>query len=490
MKIRTSHLVLYALLAQIGLILLLGAAGLALLTDYRGGMQRAYDSLRLRTELADVMRDVVRERSTRLHRIVLLDATPERDREIDRYSALETRFQQAQIRLGGLLSDQEDLRSFADMVKLSEHGWRMQRSVIELVLDGETQAARDALMNTVLPVQDEVLERVGVFNALQRLQGERLANRFRDQYVNSVLLGTLIALVILALASAITILVRQRAAQAEASAEDYARQLQAHAGQLEDLVAVRTQDLSAARDEAVSANQAKSRFLANISHELRTPLSAIIGYSEMMEEEALDRRDRQSAADLRKIQAPARALLELINSILDLSRVEAGHMPVITETVDLSLLIEEVLDNVRPLAEKNAVDVRTDIEKGLERVETDVAKLKQILINLIANACKFTERGEVSIRIRILSPAGWCIEVADTGVGMDPEQLSRVFEPFVQADVSTTRRFGGTGLGLTLARNYAELLGGALSAESTPGIGSRFTVRLPGPPRPTQTPSA
>lgn len=490
MKIRTSHLVLYAFLAQIGLLLLLGAAGLALLTDYRGEMQRAYESLRLRTELADSMRDVVRERSTRLHRIILLDATPERDREITQYETLEARFQQAQNKLGTMLSDVEDLRSFRDMVKLSEHGWRMQRSVINLLLEGETQAARDALMHTVLPVQDEVLERVGVFNELQRLQGVRLTSSLREQYIRSVLAGAAIALIILSLASAITILVRQRVAQAEASTEDYARRLQAHAGQLENLVTVRTQDLATARDEAVSANHAKGRFLANISHELRTPLSAIIGYSEMMEEEALDRHDAHSAADLRKIQVPARALLELINSILDLSRIEAGRMPVFTETLDLQSLIDEVLNNVRPLAEKNANRIYTEIETGLGSVDTDATKLKQILINLVANACKFTQQGEVSIRIKSFPNNSWGIEVADTGVGMDREQLSRVFEPFVQADASTTRCYGGTGLGLTLARNYAELLGGELTAESTPGIGSRFTLKLPGQPRPAASPPA
>lgn len=490
MTIRTSNLVLYAFLALIGLILLLGAAGFVLLTDYRREMQRAYETLQLRTDLADTMRELVRERSTRLHRILLIEANAERAREIEQYEALDEHFKSAQASLGATLRSEEDRRSFAAMVKLAEHGWRMQRSVIELLLEGEHQAARDALINTVQPVQDEVLAQVGVFNELQRQQGERLDSRLGEQYVRSVLIGTAVAVIILLVASTITILVRRRVAQVEASTASFARQLQEHAEQLESLVAARTQDLAAARDAAIRADHAKGRFLANISHELRTPLNAIIGYSEMMEEEALDRHDSHSAADLRKIQVPARALLELINSILDLSRTEAGRMPVLTERVELPDLMAEVLDNVRPLAEQNAVTLHTDIQPELSVIETDAGKLRQILINLVANACKFTEQGEVSVRIRSVSDEEWTIEVADTGLGMDAEQLSRVFEPFVQADASTTRRFGGTGLGLTLARNYSELLGGTLSAESTPGIGSRFTLRLPGRPRPAEAPLA
>jgi signal transduction histidine kinase len=215
-------------------------------------------------------------------------------------------------------------------------------------------------------------------------------------------------------------------------------------------------------------------------YELRTPLGAIIGYSEMMREEAEEARDTGYVRDLGKINQAARHLLELIDAILDLAKVEAGRMPVVMQSFDLPELIREVLDSIHPLAEKNRNTLEVDTSAAVSMIECDRTKLFQILLNLLANACKFTEDGQVRLSAGGSREAGWRFVVADTGIGMTPEALRDIFQPFVQADASTTRRYGGSGLGLALVREYVTLLDGDIQVHSVPGQGTRFTLRLPG----------
>jgi signal transduction histidine kinase/DNA-binding response OmpR family regulator len=237
-----------------------------------------------------------------------------------------------------------------------------------------------------------------------------------------------------------------------------------------------------ARGEAEAASRAKSTFLANMSHELRTPLNAIIGYSEMLAEDAADRGDQTGTQDLQKIQSAGKHLLGLINSILDLSKIEAGRMDVYLEQVNLLHLIEEVRAIVQPLIEKNANRLRIDCAPDIGSMRTDLTKLKQSLLNLLSNAAKFTKQGEVSLAVtRHDGPSGdphVLFTVKDSGIGMTEEQIGRLFEAFAQADSSTTRNFGGTGLGLAITRRFAALLGGSIDVVSTPGEGSIFMLDL------------
>jgi signal transduction histidine kinase/DNA-binding response OmpR family regulator len=231
----------------------------------------------------------------------------------------------------------------------------------------------------------------------------------------------------------------------------------------------------------IEANQAKSQFLANMSHELRTPLNAIIGYSEMLQEEAEDAGRPEFLPDLARIRTAGRHLLDLINSVLDLSKIEAGRMDVYLETFSVRELMAEAESVVKPLADKNGNKVIVDCPPDVGEMYSDQTKVRQALFNLLSNAAKFTEKGEIAVRARRESgtPDTIVFAVVDTGVGMSSEQVSRIFEPFTQADASTTRRFGGTGLGLAITRRFCELLGGAIEAESGKGIGSTFTIRLP-----------
>ncbi len=245
-----------------------------------------------------------------------------------------------------------------------------------------------------------------------------------------------------------------------------------------------TQALEVARDEAEAANAAKSTFIANMSHELRTPLSAIIGYAEMLTEEIDDgAAPDELGGDIRKIEGNARHLLGLINDVLDLSKVESGKMEAYVESFDVAEMARAIIATVGPLMDKKANTVELRLVGDVGTMRSDVTRIRQMLLNLLSNAAKFTENGTVTLAIeREASPAGddWLrCTVADTGIGMTEEQLARLFQRFQQADASTTRQFGGTGLGLALTKAFATLLGGDVAVTSTPGGGSTFTVRLP-----------
>jgi PAS domain S-box-containing protein len=242
-------------------------------------------------------------------------------------------------------------------------------------------------------------------------------------------------------------------------------------------------ELRQAKEAAESASRVKSAFLANMSHELRTPLNAIIGYSEILQEDAVDRGDNASVSDLEKIQAAGKHLLGLINDILDLSKIEAGRMDVYLEQVFLSRLVDEVKTIVEPMVKKNGNTLVIDCPSDIGSLRTDMTKLKQSVINLLSNAAKFTKQGAVTLRISRQATDGdtpWIkFEIIDSGIGMTDEQMGRLFQAFTQADSSTTRNFGGTGLGLTITKHFCAMLGGSIDVKSMPGQGSTFTILLP-----------
>jgi signal transduction histidine kinase/DNA-binding response OmpR family regulator len=245
----------------------------------------------------------------------------------------------------------------------------------------------------------------------------------------------------------------------------------------------RYQQARAEEARAEAANRAKSSFLANMSHELRTPLNAIIGYSEILADDAVDAGYHALLPDLGKITSASKHLLSLINDILDVSKIEAGRMEAFLESFEIKPMIDDVAAVVVPLLTKNANRLVLEIDDRLGAMRSDVTKIRQCLLNLLSNACKFTERGTVTLKVcrQTLEGGAEQVEfaVSDTGIGMSAEQIDGLFRPFTQADSSTTRRYGGTGLGLALTKSFAELLGGDVRAESSPGAGSRFVLTLP-----------
>jgi DNA-binding response OmpR family regulator/nitrogen-specific signal transduction histidine kinase len=241
-------------------------------------------------------------------------------------------------------------------------------------------------------------------------------------------------------------------------------------------------DLADAKEEAEEANRAKSQFIANMSHELRTPLTAVIGYGEMLEEEAQDRHLTTMLEDLRKVNSNARHLLSLINDVLDISKIEAGKMDVHLETFDVGKLVQDLGSTVEALiAQKNNV-LEIDCAPDVGSMHSDAVKVRQSLINLLSNGAKFTENGTVRLEVtreQHEATSTIVFKVIDTGIGMTAEQITKLFQRFTQADASTTRRFGGTGLGLSITKAFSTLLGGQISVSSTAGAGATFELRLP-----------
>ncbi|MEO7242992.1 MAG: ATP-binding protein [Variovorax sp.] len=230
---------------------------------------------------------------------------------------------------------------------------------------------------------------------------------------------------------------------------------------------------------AEAANQAKSAFLANMSHELRTPLNAIIGYAELLQEDVSNAEQR---ADLQRIHTSGKHLLGLINDVLDLSKIEAGKVEPHVDMFDVGLLIQDVVSTMRPLLDKNANRLVLRLQEPLGVMSSDAARLRQVLLNLLSNAAKFTSRGEVGlsvVRIREEGVENLVFEITDTGIGMSSDQLDRLFTPFFQADTATTRLYSGTGMGLAISRGLTEMLGGRIDARSEVGRGAAFRLTVP-----------
>ncbi|MCH7777226.1 MAG: hypothetical protein IH878_11920 [Gemmatimonadetes bacterium] len=278
---------------------------------------------------------------------------------------------------------------------------------------------------------------------------------------------------------------REARKQAETIAEEKTRELfvanralKRLNQQLEERVRERTAELAASRDQAMEASRAKTQFLANMSHEFRTPMNAIIGFTRLAMRRSRDLLPEGQYKNLEKILISSEHLLSLINSVLDLSKVQAGQMEVHPVDFALEPLVDMCLRTVEPMVKTERVQLEKRVEPDLPRLFTDPEKLKQILVNLLSNAVKFTEEGRITVAIRHTDEE-LAIAVSDTGTGIPEDKLGVIFEGFRQVDSSTTRKYGGAGLGLSISHHLARLMGGDITVESTVSVGSTFTVTFP-----------
>lgn len=321
-------------------------------------------------------------------------------------------------------------------------------------------------------------------SAVHHFGESRVAND-HEQLIRLHFFGTAVAVSLIVCGMGLTLLFvwhNRLLVRAHRELKNVTAELKSARDDLEQTVAHRTADLRLALDAAEEANKAKSLFLASMSHELRTPLNAIIGYSEMLMEDADLHKNHEIVEDLRKIKASGRHLLALISSILDLSKIEAGRMELNCERFAVLPLVNEAVETCRPIAQKNKNELAVSVGKGVGFMSGDQTKLRQCLLNLLSNACKFTKDGTVFVRVEAeAGPTGTWMRfiVKDSGIGISPEDLPRLFSNFSQASSATSTKYGGTGLGLALSQKLCKLMGGHIAVESTLGRGSCFTICLP-----------
>ena len=393
-------------------------------------------------------------------------------------------------------------------------GQRVEGSPFQFKFEDQALASSDPAQQRTLefPIQvkrgDAPPETVGHLTIVHSLAEQNLVNTgmfYRTLVLASLLTSIVIAIVSYALNRAILQPIGKVSASAGQSDEDFVP-IELNTGdQLGQLVTAfndlrarhieSTRLLQSARDEAVAANTAKSSFLAMMSHELRTPLNAVIGYSEMLLEDlAEEGASASTLEDLERIRSAGRHLLELINSVLDLSKIEAGKIELDMGEVSVPQLVDYATSTVQPLIAAGGNQLMVQMPPDIGLITSDATRLRQVLLNLLSNAAKFTHGGTITLAVRRDTPAGqgeqMVFDIRDTGIGMTPEQVDKLFQAFVQADSTTTRKYGGTGLGLVISRRLCSLMGGDVTVTSVPGAGSCFTARVAvNPPSPSLSPS-
>ena len=443
----------FALCAMLGLIVFLALVGLWGIRSVQERPETTVSELMAKTQLVVQMRAAARERTLILHRMILMSDPFERDEEYVRFNRESTKFAQARLQfMASRLSEQEKL-ILEQQRRLTNNVEPLQNKVVDLITNRKIDAARQVLIKEALPLQDRVLEQLSALLNYQEQETSKVVAE--AEYANND--ARLWMLVLSGIAGIIGIIVSV-------------------------IVIRRVNQVSRDNDQHINqiskSNEAKSAFLANMSHEIRTPLTAILGFAELSLDSCQSMSEQQEV--LKIIVRNSKHLLHIVNDILDLSKVEAEMLEIERTLFSPFQLLTEIDSLVRMQARNKGLEFSIDCQFPLPaQICSDPIRLKRILLNLTSNAIRFTQTGSVHIKvscnpdIRQMS-----FSVADTGIGLTDEQMKRIFNPFVQADIATSRKFGGTGLGLSLSKKLSEMLGGSLIVQSQLGAGSSFIVSV------------
>jgi signal transduction histidine kinase/DNA-binding response OmpR family regulator len=481
---RVQTKLLMAFLIIVVLLIALGAVGLQVLSGVNQRTEELINSERKIAAYRQVQHDTISQLYSVSSALIVLD-----DRTIDSALRQLNQFGYDLERLQFVAKD--EVKLLGKVRSSYDQFIAVMTRVVGLIRDGKVDAAREAQLKEARPLADR-LERLTnelVNEAEADVVADIEASQHSYAHSRAIVVGFALGSIVLALLLGRTIswsligpIAEIDAGLSQIASGDFTQRVAVanrdELGALAGNINRTSEQLGQLYRELEEASQHKSAFLANMSHELRTPLNAVIGYSEMLHEMAEDEGHEQFLPDLAKIRDAGRHLLQLINDILDLSKVEAGKMDLYVEEVDVTALVEEVRAIIMPLAAAGGNRLEIIVPTSLGTFHTDRTKLKQSLLNLLSNASKFTHDGRIALEVRATDEE-LSFAVTDSGIGMTEEQLGRLFQAFSQADASTTRRYGGTGLGLAISKHFCEMLGGRIEAESTPGSGSTFTITLP-----------